>query len=82
MITINRIVEPESYLYKDNQVVGVINNHLELNDVLIQIKNKSLNGYKVKYEDDFYEIRNDGRIINGSVVYPILSKQLREMIGF
>lgn len=82
MVTVNKIVEIESYLYKDDQVIGVINNNLELNDVLIQIKNLKIDGYKLKYEDIFYDIRNDGRIINGSGIYPTFSKQLKEIIGF
>jgi hypothetical protein len=82
MIKINRIVEPISYLYKDDDLIGMIENHLELNDVLIQIKNLNLDGYRVKYEGDFYEIRNDGRIINGRCVYPTFSDQIREIIGF
>lgn len=42
--------------------IKVCNYHIELLDILVQIKTKQLAGYTIKYKDNTYEITSTGKI--------------------
>lgn len=79
-VIINQIIEPTCELYLENELVGQITGHLQLNDCLLQIKRGNLKGYFLKYNEIIYPIESTGRVYSGGEIYPLLSRQLREMI--
>lgn len=81
-VIINQIVEPTCELYLENELVGQITGSLQLNDCLIQIKRGNLKGYFLKYNEIIYPIEPTGRIYSRGAIYPLLSKQLKEILGF
>jgi len=82
MVIISEIKEPFSYLYVDDVLVGRISSGLQLNNCLLQIKRQKLDGYYLEYDNIKYEIKNNGRIVDGSLIYPLLSNQMKEIMGF
>lgn len=82
MIVINEIVEPKSQLFFNNELVGEITSHLQLNDCLLQISKEKLDGYSLLYEGEKYSIKSNGRIENGNRIYPLLTEQMKELLGF
>jgi hypothetical protein len=82
MVIINEITEPKCQLFFKDELVGEISSHLQLNDCLLQILRGKLEGYYLLYEGDLYPIRPDGRFLNGGNVYPLFSKQMKEVMGF
>jgi len=82
-VIIKKIVEPTSFLYKGDELIGKITSSLQLNDCLIQINNQKLRDYNLLYDGERYLIRNNGRIIRPyGKIYPLFSSQLKELVGF
>lgn len=81
-VIIERIVEETVEIIYGQGILGKVYSHLELNNVLIQIRDKKLTGYSVKKGNLTYLITKDGRVENGGQpkIYPILGEQLRNLI--
>ena len=82
MIVINKIEEPISELYLNDEFIGEITGFLQFNDCILQIFREKLEGYKIKYNDVFYNIQSNGRIKNGRDIYPLYDQQMKEIMGF
>ena len=82
MVNINEIIEPKSQLFFNDELVGEITSHLQLNDCLLQIFRERLEGYYIIYEGEKYPIKSNGKIENASRIYPLLTKQMKELMGF
>lgn len=82
MVAINKITEPTSYLFNNDEMVGEINSSLQLNDCLLQIFRNKYVGYKLLYNGIEYPILPNGRIKSGGSIYPLYSEQMKEIIGF
>lgn len=82
MVVINKIVEPESELYFNDEKVGIITSSLQFNDCLLQIRRMRLNGYSILYGGEKYIIESNGRIKFGRHIYSLYSEQMKEIIGF
>lgn len=63
------------------KVVVSTDRQLVINDILIQIKQKKLNGYYVVYKEKKYPILNNGHI-KGVCIFPLLDEQLKKLTGF
>lgn len=71
-------------LCKDGEVVELLDNEIELASVLVQIKQKRLNGYYVMLPRDkrHYDITVGGRIPNPPEALKIYDKYLSIIMGF
>ena len=81
MVKINRIIEISAELWNGIEKVGVVDNILTLNDVLIQIKQNKLTGYYFMFDGKKIAVDSDGRVENRvRGFFTTLGDQLRELI--
>lgn len=84
MIQIHKIPDFELYLYSpEQQFLGILRHDSELNDVLLQIKQKHLNGYYIvdSIDREKYVIEPYGFIPNARFVIRN-DELLAELLGF
>ena len=80
-IVVRDIHEDEMSIYNpEGECIVVTRNMLCVNDILLQIKEHSLEGYYVKVGNNQYEISKKGRI-KGPVGITYAT-QLRKLMGF
>lgn len=67
----------------NGELIAETNNILIINDMLIQIRRKRLNGYYIMSSENVrYDIDEDGRIIGGKDLFNVYDEQLKELCGF
>lgn len=83
-IKINNIKEERVSIFYNGNRIGVTNKSLELNDILIQVMEKELEGVTVVSETGLvFKIDKNGRIESGvGDLYPTASNQLEKLLGF
>lgn len=60
--------------------VKTCNYHVELLDILCQIKDKKLSGYTVKHMGNVYEIKNTGKVIGNPNLYDKVERFLVKLV--
>jgi hypothetical protein len=62
MLKINQYTQAICYLYQNDKYVGIIDDYLQLLDIQVQIKQQSLTGCYVIFENEKIFIESDGTI--------------------
>lgn len=82
-IKIREIKEIISELYNpEDKFLGIINSDKQLNDIRIQIAEKGLNGYYIKWRDNKIFIYKDGNLSSWPYgFYDLMGNQLITLIS-
>ena len=81
-IVVRNLHETMMTVYQpDGSILVETDNLLCIHDILIQIDDLSLEGYKIKIEDEIYDISKNGRIEKCMYEF-LMDKQLRRIMGF
>ena len=81
-IIVRDVIDRQMTVYNpDGSILVVTHNMLTINDILIQIKNQELEGYKFQAErDEIVEISPNGRI--QTRYEDVYSRQLKMLMGY
>lgn len=81
-IVVRNLHETMMTVYRpDDSILVETDNLLCIHDILIQIDDLSLEGYKIKIENEIYNISKDGHIEKCMYEF-LMDKQLRRLMGF
>lgn len=64
----------------EDKLIGEVTTGLSLTDICVQIKEQSLEGYYLLYNNDKMDIFKDGRVSGNIKIFPKLGEMLRVLI--